>query len=125
MAPTPRAERSCSTESAEPIVSTVTWPSVAAATCTPSSTAHWSWLLIVKPTKRASADCASSVSSTSPEKSGTRFTQTSTSVIGSPAFHRWLRSERQRASRNHVDHRIRSLLGSNSDVASTEPTVTG
>src|SRR4051812_13596803 len=82
--PTPSAVRSCSTESAAPTESTLALPPVAVATCTASSTAHASWLLIVKPTKRASADCASSVSSTSPEKSGTRFTQTSTSVISSP-----------------------------------------
>ena len=78
---------------------------MAEATWTASSTAQLSWLLIVKPTKRASADWASSVSSTSPEKSGTRLTQTRTLSIGS--------------------HRIRSLPGSSSAVASTEPTVTG
>ena len=61
---------------------------------------------MVKPTNRASADWASSVSSTSPEKSGTRLMQTRTF--------------------SHLElSRIRSLAGSSSGVASTEPTVTG
>ena len=101
--PTPSADRSCSTASAGPTDATVAVPSVAEVTCTAISTAHWSWSLVVKPTKRASTDWLSSVSSTSPETSGTRLTQT----------------------RTFDHHFIRSLVGSNSAVASTEPTVTG
>ena len=103
MQPTARAERSCSTASASPRVITAALPPVAAATWTASSTAHSSWVLTVKPAYRPSTDWASSVRTTSPDESTTRFTQTSTSVM-SP---------------------IRSLAGSSSGVASTEPTVTG
>ena len=73
--------------------------------CTASSTAHSSCGLIVKPAYRPSTAWASSVSTTSLEESGTRFTQTSTLPIG--------------------HQRSLSLAGSSSGVASTEPTVTG
>ena len=83
-------------------MSTVACPSVAAATWTASSTAHASWLLIVKPTKRASADCASSVQE----------------HLAGEVRHPLHADE-------DVGHRMRSLAGSNSGVASIEPTVTG
>ena len=75
---------------------------VAAATWIASSTAHSSWRL-VKPAYRPSTLWPSSVSTTSPEESGTRLMQTNTSDV----------------------HRMRSLAGSSSAVASTERTVTG
>ena len=102
--PTARAARSCSTASASPsVITEAPGPSAAAAICTASSTAHSSWALIVKPANRPSTPWASSVSTTSLEESTTLFTQTSTDMA----------------------HRIRSLRGSNSAVASIEPTVTG
>ena len=79
--PTPNAERSCSTASSGPRVSTVAVPPPASAIFTASSTAQLSCGLMVNPTNRASTLCASAASSTSPEESGTRFTHTSTLVI--------------------------------------------
>ena len=78
-------------------------PPVAEAAWTASSTAHCSCWLMVKPAKRPSTACPSSVSTISLLESGTRLTQTSTLAI----------------------YLIRSLVGSRSGVASTEPTVTG
>ena len=72
---------------------------------TASSTAQFSWALTVNPTNRASRACSSAVSSTSPAASGTRLMQTSTFVMDQPL--------------------MRSLDGSNSGVASMDPTVTG
>ena len=79
--PTPSAVRSCSTASSGPRVSTVAVPPPASAIFTASSTAQLSCGLTVNPTNRASTDCASAVSSTSPDESGTRFTHTRTLVI--------------------------------------------
>src|SRR6478735_539716 len=79
--PTASADRSCSTASASPSVSTEACPPVAPATCTASSTAHSSWVLVVKPAYRPSTAWPSSVRTTSPVESTTRLMQTRTSVM--------------------------------------------
>src|SRR6478672_3979710 len=110
--PTARADRSCSTASASPRVSTLARPPVAAATWTASSTAHSSWLLIVKPAYRPSTAWASSVSTTSPDESTTRLMQTSTSAMSADPLVAGVeepggvgRAHRHRVELLHVGHR--------------------
>ena len=83
-------------------MSTVAVPPVAAVVCTAISTAHSSWVLIVKPAYRPSTDWPSSVS---------------THLTG--------RVDDPLHADQYVGHRMRSFAGSSSGVASIEPTVTG